>query len=375
MDIKSSINNRPVIGILTMPLSNWFGEHSETNSKNVKSFLPAEYVSWIENSGARIVPIQYTATKPVIFSYLEQLNGVILCGNIAPINEETMSIKERKHIQTTSILRYIKSEFTIFQWVKRKNNNGNYFPLLGIGMGYEEMIYMNLIPKYYLAKDGDININSSSNDTFTTNAPMDIMVQVSDKSWTSPFTLTLTPGIFGSKISHEEKKLWASNPVCYTTPGWAMNPNSKTIAKIKDFLEINAIAKHKKLKEYINIYSFKEFPFYGMAFHPEAVNRQYQIGLPQSNIAVEFSQKMSEIFVGECRKNQTQLTSNSILIYNYTLFSPDTMLKILFPGKWQTMKWNKKLTNAYFFGITYDKKKKKTKKIATTVKVSKTKKA
>jgi hypothetical protein len=170
----------------------------------------------------------------------------------------------------------------------------------------------------------------------------------------------LTPGIFGSQISPEEKKLWASKPVCYTTPGWAMNQKSKKLAKIKDFLEINATVKHKKLKtEYINLYSFKEFPFYGMAFHPEAVIYSWiEKNIPQTKVGLEFSQKMSEIFVNECRKNQTQLTSNAILIYNYTLFSPNKMLKILYPENWQTMQLKKHFTNAYFFGITYHKKKK-----------------
>ena len=41
---------------------------------------------------------------------------------------------------------------------------------------------------------------------------------------------------------------------------------------MKEFVEINSFARNEKLKtNYINAYSFKEFPFYGMAFHPEAV--------------------------------------------------------------------------------------------------------
>ena len=344
----TDINNRPVIGILTNALSNWLGDNVALGSRRAKSYLPAAYVRWIENSGARVVPIQYTATKPVLFSYLTQMNGVIICGDISPINYATVS-KDTKI--ETEVLRWMRAEFSIFQWAKKQNNLGNYFPILGIGMGYEELIFMNLMPNYYSKVSG----SKSAMDFTEEQIPSNEMVKAADTYWAAPLTLTDTPGIFGSKISKKDQKLWATKPVCYTTPGWAMNTKGKKIDKIKEFLEINSIVKHKKLKtEYINIYSFKEFPFYGMAFHPEAVIYSWvEKMIPQTDIGVDFSHKMSEIFVNECRKNLTQLTSNKILIYNYTLFSPNKVLKILYPENWQTMQLKKHFTNSYFFGLTY----------------------
>jgi len=343
------INNRPVIGILTNALSNWLGDNISIDSKKAKSYLPAAYVNWIENSGARVVPIQYTATKPIILSYLTQLNGVIICGDISPLNYATL----KKGTQfNTNILRWAHSEFIIFQWAKKQNNLGKYFPVLGIGMGYEELIFMNLMPEYY---SEFTNSKSVWADLPAGYKPTDELVKASDTYRATPLTLTDTPGIFGSKISKADRKLWATNPVCYTTPGWAMNAKSKKIDKLKEFLEINSIVKEQKSKaEYINIYSFKEYPFYGMAFHPEAVIYSWiEKEIPQTDVGVEFSLKMSEIFVNECRKNLTQLTSNKILIYNYTLFSSEKVLKILYPEKWQTMQLKKHFTNSYFFGLTY----------------------
>ena len=46
------------------------------------------------------------------------------------------------------------------------------------------------------------------------------------------------------------------------------------------------------------------------------------------------------------------LNHQSILIYNYTLFSPTKVLKILYPENWQTMQLRKHFTNSYFFGLT-----------------------
>ena len=345
---KDDINDSPVIGILTLPLSNWLGDNIALDSRRAKSYLPAAYVRWIENSGARVVPIQYTMTKPILLSYLTQINGVIICGDISPINYAKMDHNTKIE---TEVLRWAKAEFAIFQWAKQQNNLGNYFPVLGIGMGYEEMIFMNMMPNYYMK----ITNSKSAMDFDDEDTPQDEMVKASDVYWASPLKLTNTPGIFGQDISKEDQKLWSKKPVCYTTPGWAMNVKGKKISKIKEFLEINSITKHKKLKtEYINLYSFKEFPFYGMAFHPEAVIYSWvEKMIPQSDVSTDFSHKMSQIFVNECRKNDTQLTSNKILIYNYTLFSPNKVLKILYPENWQTMQLKSHFTNSYFFGMVH----------------------
>jgi len=144
--LQTEINNRPVIGILTMPLSNWLGDNIALKSHRVKSYLPAAYVKWIENSGARVVPIQYTATTPILKSYLSQINGVIICGDLSPVNYISMG-KDTKIEE--GVIRWMKAEFSIFQWAKQQNNMGTYFPVLGIGMGYEELIFMNLMPKFY----------------------------------------------------------------------------------------------------------------------------------------------------------------------------------------------------------------------------------
>ena len=349
----TDINNRPVIGILTMALSNWLGDNIDLNSRRAKSYLPAAYVQWVENSGARVVPIQYTTTGPILKSYLSQINGIIICGDIAPVNYANMD-KDTKIDE--EVIRWMKAEFSIFQWAKKQNNLGNYFPVLGIGMGYEELIFMNLIPNYYSRVTG----SKSSLDFTDEEIPKDEMVKVADTYFASPFKLTDTPGIYGD-ITKDDKKLFATKDVCYTTPGWVMNTKGKKIEKIKKFIEINSVGKNKHLKtEYINAYSFKEFPFYGMAFHPEAVIYSWmEKKIPQTDVGVHFSHKMSELFVNECRKNLTQLASKNILIYNYTLFSPAKVLKLLYPENWETMQLKKHFTNSYFFGIVHHVQKKK----------------
>ena len=69
---SKNINNKPVIGILTIPLSSWFADDIIHDNKKIKSYLPVAYDRWIENSGCKVVPLQYTLTKPILISELMQ---------------------------------------------------------------------------------------------------------------------------------------------------------------------------------------------------------------------------------------------------------------------------------------------------------------
>ena len=196
---STSVNNQPVIGILTIPLSNWLGDNIAIDSERAKSYLPAAYVRWIENSGARVVPIQFTLTKPIMNSYLAQVNGVIICGDISPVNVSNM--KPNTQIEM-NVIRWAKAEFHIFEWAKKQNRMGTYFPVLGIGMGYEELIFMHQYPKYY-SQIKDSKTAMSNNKPFN---PKE-MVEISKTYTSNPFKLTSNPGIFGRKLSKKDQKI------------------------------------------------------------------------------------------------------------------------------------------------------------------------
>ena len=72
----------------------------------------------------------------------------------------------------------------------------------------------------------------------------------------------------------------------------------------------------------------------------------------------QLSLLLSERFVGDARKNHNKLITQSILIYNYTLFSPQNVIKILFPDQWEVYvkQFNKEMPVSYFFGLTSNKK-------------------
>ena len=343
---QQEINNTPVIGILTLPISNWLGENVSLKSRRAKSYLPSAYVKWIENSGARVVPIQYNATKPILLSYLNQLDGAIICGEVPAVNYGMLPDDVKVDIE---VVRWMKAENTIFEFAKVQNKRGTYFPLMGIGMGYEELVFMHTVPHYYSKLTTTDDAMSISEDQVSKTE----MVDMAQEYLSVPLHLTKNPGVFGTAFTEKQKKEWSKTPVLYTGPGWGFNADDSSKKRWEGFLEVNATNVNKKLKtKVISLYSFKDYPFYGCAFHPEAVIYNWsEEEIPQTNTAVAFSQKLSELFVNECRKNPTKLSSDKILIYNYTLYSPEKVLKILYPENWESLELRQHFTNSYFFGV------------------------
>jgi len=339
---SKNINNKPVIGILTIPLSSWFADGIIHDSKKIKSYLPAAYDRWIENSGCKVVPLQYTLAKPILISELMQVNGVIICGENGAINYFDL---HKDAVIDNETIRWMKAAFTIFEFATKENHQNRYFPLLGIGSGYEELFFMATRPNYYKKLSTIENSMTFNEDE----KPDNELVILSDKTILQPLSLTKTPGNFGLHISDKDKKIWSKTKVCYNTSGFGLNAKA-----FPDFLEINAKVRNAKYNnEYVSIYSFKELPFYGFCFHPEAVLYDWsdsEMDKKNMDVDVDFSKKMSEFFVNECRKNFAKLLSKKILIYNYTLYSPEGVLKILYPKNWESVQFKKHFSQLYLFG-------------------------
>jgi gamma-glutamyl hydrolase len=78
-------------------------------------------VRWLENSGARVVPILYGGDWDETLEKLDHLNGVLFCGGSATSKD------------------YIAFGKQIFEQAIQKNDEGNYFPLWGTCLGFEDL--------------------------------------------------------------------------------------------------------------------------------------------------------------------------------------------------------------------------------------------
>ena len=68
-------NDRPIIGILTMP--------SSYSAYKNQSFFPSSYVKFLEQGGARVVPIPYDLQEAALKELLSHINGALFTGGAA----------------------------------------------------------------------------------------------------------------------------------------------------------------------------------------------------------------------------------------------------------------------------------------------------
>ena len=108
-----------MIGILTQPFDNDLKGNPKL--EGYTSFIMDAYVKFIESSGARVVPIIYDKPIEENLKLLEKLNGVLYCGGIS----------EASH--------YIELGRAIFNKVKSLNDQGEYYPLWGICLGFQQL--------------------------------------------------------------------------------------------------------------------------------------------------------------------------------------------------------------------------------------------
>lgn len=117
------INNRPVVGILTSPLTPF-----KDSSVKDTSYIPGSYVSHIESGGARVVPIRITDTISEIEALFHQVNGILIPGGEAKFFDSTYPDLVPSD--------YMIKGCHLFDLVKKANDEGNYIPLWGTCLGF-----------------------------------------------------------------------------------------------------------------------------------------------------------------------------------------------------------------------------------------------
>jgi len=77
-DDSNVVNNRPIIGVLSQPLTEAFKK--DPRFANKTSWIQAAYVNMLESAGARTVPLIFDADLESQLSKIDHLNGVFYCG-------------------------------------------------------------------------------------------------------------------------------------------------------------------------------------------------------------------------------------------------------------------------------------------------------
>lgn len=278
-----AINNRPVIGILTIPSS--FTSRPPENY----SYFPASYAKFVESVGARVIPIPYDAPFENITFLLNQINGVIFTGGGA--NKTARYENGTKGPSDLS-----KAAAHILNHVLEANKKGENFPLWATCMG------MEILP-----------MALSNTWTLTTTLPAQNHAQ-------SPITFY--------NDARENSKLWGSLPPelkFYAMTSPAFHYHHKNVIYPYKFLTAPVIPQVLKItaisypaaggSPFIAAYEGIEYPIFGTQFHPEKLAFEWmpQVKAPHYTDAMDLARRMAHTFVNEARKNNRKFISNEIL--------------------------------------------------------------
>ncbi|XP_032669368.1 chitobiosyldiphosphodolichol beta-mannosyltransferase-like [Odontomachus brunneus] len=275
-------NNRPIIGILTQEIS------YALNKKfpgQYHSYIAASYVKFVEGAGARPVPIWIGGNDSYYEDALHKVNGVLWPGGATYFNQSDG---------------YADAGAAIYRIAKKINDRGEYFPILGICLGFELLTYVAANGVEHrtdcsslnqpLALEFKPNFNRSNLFKY---APLDVV-----------------------KILRLERVTANYHRFCVT---------EESLRRVNLTREFRVMSlNHDKLgQEFISTLEHKNYPFYGIQFHPEKNIYEWKTGknIPHGSSATRVAQYFADFFINEARKNShifsTPQEEEQSLIYNY----------------------------------------------------------
>lgn len=80
-DPKLKDNRTPIWGILTQPIKGILKSDENTKETGYHEFVPAAHVQFIEQTGAKVIPVSYRLEKESMYRLLNQLNGLYIPGD------------------------------------------------------------------------------------------------------------------------------------------------------------------------------------------------------------------------------------------------------------------------------------------------------
>jgi len=312
--------HHPTVGILSIPMT-------VTYHKNTHSYLPASYVKWIEMNNARVIPIPYDTPIGALDMILNQVNGVLFIGGQVDhgmISEEYVHFMEAfKHIVNHA---------------KKSNNQNNYFPLFSICLGFEVLGMMGEPVQKIINK-------------FTT---LKGLSDVDAHHYNSKLNIVKPNSKFASIFSHTEQDEFRKTPCVFQNHSQAYVVDAPYMKQWEKYWNIVATSKSKDKKpiEYVSMYEYKNFPFYGVQFHPEKVLFEWilpEIG--RGPIFRKISKRLARFFIDECKKNKNTVKVPDLYIRNYNLWSRSATIKKINPNKKLFKTNHSAFENSYYFDV------------------------
>jgi len=123
-----------VFGILSQP---YYGDgHDEDNSDDTdynSTYIAASYVKWLEDGGARSIPIPYDASPSLVEDILGQVDGVLFPGGGSALPSSAITIWKKLHSE-------------LYYYPTKDDIPGDMIPLWGTCLGMEFIVQLAADP-------------------------------------------------------------------------------------------------------------------------------------------------------------------------------------------------------------------------------------
>lgn len=282
------ITDRPVIGILTLPLE-------EGMNFTGNSYIAGSYVYWAQLGGARVVPLRLNHPWSELEYLVRNLNGVLFTGGGADMFVPGSNPPEMTHYQKTGC--------AIYNLIKSLNDQGIYYPLWGTCLGFELLHQCADSNRTTLQRvDGEPSYTRRNH--FTKFAPRS--------------------RLFDSKAGRYIMNFMAEENIQYLSHSFGVLPwEYKVYRNLSETYSVLATMKDHNDNTFVSIVEAWRYPIYGTQFHPEKNLFEWDISapIPHGKNAVKMSTYLGDFFASEARRNPNQFTTEEELkpwlIYNW----------------------------------------------------------
>lgn len=282
--VGDDVNDRPVVGVLTQPMS---------DSQPDQEILVASYVKFLESAGCRVVPLRFTDSFDQLKQLFIQVNGLFFPGGLA-------SIQNNKFADAA---RYLLS------LAINANQQGDAVPVWGTCLGFEQLLV-------YLSDQPFTNAVLSPVEA--ENIFLPLMFQ--PDAFKSTQLLQQAPSDVIQTYANQNITI---NMHAYAVLLDTYNKNP-TLQQNFHVLTTSFDAQQPNPQQFLSLVEHRAYPIFGSQFHPEKNVFEWSQGHPDqvhTAEAVRASLFLAQRFVQFCRQNAHQFASEDelsrVLIYNY----------------------------------------------------------
>lgn len=290
---SESTNLRPIVGILAIP---------STESRN--SFMHASYVEWLQQGGARVVPIPHDTPVDELDRILNSINGVLFTGGALDL-----------YFNMT----FVKAADRIFQHVVQSKD---YFPMWVTCMGFQ------MLTGLVVRNLGD-DVIVPGYDSYRLSIPLEF-TSIARKS-----------RLFGGASAEIYRDLETRN-ITANLHHYSIKPELyRTDFRLNSMFNVLSYNNDRKGQRFVSSIEAKEIPIYGVQWHPEKPQFEWDVysnpeeTIPHDPAAYPAMQYFSNFFISETRKNfrrfESEEEESKYLIYNYAPRSFEGTFSYVFP--------------------------------------------